>query len=58
MTAERSRRIARQQQAETVRCPTCGAGPGEPCYRRTGWDPKPKSTPHRERTRAAREAAS
>lgn len=27
---------ARRQQAREVRCPECGAMPGEPCYRKRG----------------------
>jgi hypothetical protein len=34
------------KQVEAVRCPTCGAGPGEKCELSTG---QPRTEPHRDR---------
>lgn len=34
------------KQVEGVRCPTCGAGPGEKCELSTG---QPRTEPHRDR---------
>ena len=33
----------------SIRCPTCGAVPSSSCYRRNGFDPRPKRGSHRER---------
>jgi hypothetical protein len=43
---------AKQEQALTVRCPTCGAKPGEECELSTGL---PRTEPHRDRRLAAAE---
>jgi len=37
---------AKQEHALTVRCPTCGAKPGEKCELGTG---QPRTEPHRDR---------
>ena len=43
------------KQLQVVRCPTCGAGPGEKCELNTG---QPRTEPHRDRQlKAADEAA-
>ncbi len=42
----------KQEQALTVRCPTCGAKPGEKCELSTG---QPRTEPHRDRRLAAAE---
>jgi hypothetical protein len=42
-----------EKQALTVRCPTCGAKPGEKCELGTG---QPRTEPHRDRRLAASEA--
>jgi len=34
------------KQVQAVRCPTCGAGPGEKCELSTG---QPRTEPHRDR---------
>jgi hypothetical protein len=34
------------KQVQAVRCPTCGAGPGEKCELSTG---QPRTAPHRDR---------
>jgi hypothetical protein len=39
-----------EKQALTVRCPTCGAKPGEKCELGTGL---PRTNPHRDRRLAA-----
>ncbi len=41
-----------ERQALTVRCPTCGAKPGEKCELSTG---QPRTEPHRDRRLAASE---
>jgi len=43
---------AKQKQPLEVRCPTCGAKPGEKCELGTG---QPRTEPHRERRVAASE---
>jgi len=43
---------AKQKQALAVRCPTCGAKPGEKCELSTGL---PRTEPHRDRRLAASE---
>lgn len=43
---------AKQEQALTVRRPTCGAKPGEKCELSTGL---PRTEPHRDRHSAASE---
>jgi hypothetical protein len=37
---------AKQESALAVRCPTCGAGPGEQCELNSG---SPRTDPHEER---------
>jgi hypothetical protein len=37
---------AKEKQALSVRCPTCGAKPGEKCELSTG---QPRTAPHRDR---------
>jgi hypothetical protein len=34
------------KKVQAIRCPTCGAGPGEKCKLNTG---QPRTTPHRDR---------
>lgn len=41
-----------EKQAIAVRCPTCGAKPGEKCELSTG---QPRTEPHRDRRLAASE---
>jgi hypothetical protein len=41
-----------EKQALSVRCPTCGAKPGEKCELSTG---QPRTEPHRDRRLAASE---
>ncbi|MFY9951190.1 MAG: hypothetical protein WA261_01695 [Candidatus Sulfotelmatobacter sp.] len=41
---------AKKEQALSVRCPTCGAKPGEKCELSTG---QPRTAPHRDRRLAA-----
>jgi hypothetical protein len=43
---------AKQKQALLVRCPTCGAKPGEKCELGTG---QPRTEPHRDRRLEASE---
>ena len=40
------------KQAQAVRCPTCGAGPGEKCELSTG---QPRTAPHRDRRLIAKD---
>jgi hypothetical protein len=41
------------KQVQAVRCPTCGAGPGEKCELTTG---QPRTEPHRDRKLSAADA--
>ena len=42
------------KQVQAVRCPTCGAGPGEKCELSTG---QPRTEPHRDRRLEAEDEA-
>jgi len=42
------------KQVQAVRCPTCGAGPGEKCELSTG---RPRTEPHRDRRLEAEDKA-
>jgi len=42
------------EQIQAVRCPTCGAGPGEKCELSTG---QPRTEPHRDRRLEAEDEA-
>jgi hypothetical protein len=52
MAVQNAAMKAKKDLALTVRCPTCGAKPGEPCELSTG---QPRTAPHRERRLEASE---